>query len=570
MRLSTLSLVLLLDCVSHATSLKVQTGPWQDIALERQAHRDRSIAAVSPPIPSIKNASKLPLNVLNTARSMLTPRETKITEMGSMELLEEMANGGLTAVEVTNAFLRRAGVAQKLVNCVVELMPETALSRARFLDEYYRKNKKTIGPLHGLPISVKEHVGIKGLDQNAGVAGWVGNDAPDDAQTLKALYSAGGIFFARTTLPQTIMHLETRSNLFGTTVNPFNRNLTCGGSSGGEGALLGIRGSSLGVGTDIGGSIRSPSANNGIYGLKPTAHRLPLGGIMATMGGEEQIIPVIGPMSTTLEPLSLFMSVVLGSKPWLKDPRLIPFPWRTELNFENKKIKVGVMRWDGIVMPHPPVTRALEQVVAKLCEHKDKFEIIEWEETRAKKAWDIISSLYFGDGGAEEYAAMALTGEPVLPMSKWILTQPGVPAIPGHTISKVWNLTLEREIFRAQYAAKWIAADIDVLLMPVGPGVAPRLETAKYWGYTSLFNLLDYPAAVFPVDKVSEKDNGVWEYEPTGEKDKENAMLWDPDYYKDAPISLQLAGRRFDDEKVLEALAIMKKTIGLPFVDTTK
>ena len=95
---------------------------------------------------------------------------------------------------------------------------------------------------------------MKGLGLNAGfVARWA-NVAADDALILQILWDAGAVFYARTTQPQTLMHLETASNLYGATVNPYNRNLTSGGSSGGEGALVGMRGSCLGIGSDIGGT----------------------------------------------------------------------------------------------------------------------------------------------------------------------------------------------------------------------------------------------------------------------------------------------------------------------------
>ena len=143
--------------------------------------------------------------------------------------------------------------AQHKVNCITELLPDRALSRAAELDTYLAEHKKPIGPLHGLPISVKEHIGMKGLGLNAGFIAWWDNRASEDALLLQILYRAGAVFYARTTQPQALMHLETASNYYGTTVNPFNRALTCGGSSGGEGALLGLRGSCMGIGSDIGG-----------------------------------------------------------------------------------------------------------------------------------------------------------------------------------------------------------------------------------------------------------------------------------------------------------------------------
>ncbi|KAK6347312.1 hypothetical protein TWF696_007383 [Orbilia brochopaga] len=556
---------------------------WQQIAAERRAHRDASVAALatlSPPItvPSLPDEKDLPRHVYRIGRDALTDREREITELGPTRLVEALAKRVYTSVEVTRAFLKRAAIALKLTNCATELLPSLAIERAESLDAHLASTGKPLGPLHGLPISIKEHIGLKSHDLNAGFCAWVGTIAERDAAILKPLYDAGAVFYVRTTQPQTLMQLETSSNLFGETVCPFNRDLSSGGSSGGEGALGGMRGSCLGVGTDIGGSIRSPAANNGLYGLRPTSYRLPMGGQSATMLGAEHIVPVVGPLSTHLPGLSLFMSTVLASQPWLIDPMLVPIPWRDDeshfplnaVTGRMKKVKIGVMRCDGVVMPHPPVTRAIDEVVGKLREYPEEFEIVQWEENEAAEAWDIISALYFVDGGEQERSAMAASGEPALPLSEWILTQPKVPKPPGHTIDALWRITGQRDAFRERFLARWLKSGIDVLLCPVGPGVAPRLGTAKYWGYTALWNLLDYPAAVFPVGVVGEQDWGSWTHkDPLSDTDRENIKLWDPECYIGAPVGLQLVGRRFDDEKVLEALNIIQGRIGLPFADAT-
>ena len=118
-----------------------------------------------------------------------------------------------------------------------------------------------MGPLHGLPVSVKEHIGMRGLGLNAGYAAWWDRVADADAHVLQILARAGAVFHARTTQPQSLMHLETDSNLYGVTVNPYDRRLSAGGSSGGEGALIALRGSVLGIGSDVGGT----------EGLEPSA-----------------------------------------------------------------------------------------------------------------------------------------------------------------------------------------------------------------------------------------------------------------------------------------------------------
>lgn len=513
-----------------------QLSTWQETAKQLQDHRDATIAALDPPLPALPN--ELPLNVTGIPRQVLTEREMELTESSPEYLLNGLAAGFVTSTEVTTAFLRRAGLAQKLVNCVTELLPERALKRAAELDAYYAEHKKPIGPLHGLPISVKEHVGMKDLDLNAGFVGWVGKMGNDDAVILKLFWNAGAVFYVRTTQPQSLMHLEASSNIYGETVNPYNTKLTSGGSSGGEGALLGIKGSCLGIGTDIGGSIRSPAANNGVFGFKPTSKRLPNAGCSATMLYEEHIVPTIGPLSTSLEGIKLFMTTLIDQRPWVHQAGLLPFPWRMgeDLLMKEKegkrKLRVGVLWDDGVVMPHPPITRALELVVNALSNAED-VEVGPWIPYQHERAWPILSSLYFADGAAEEKAAMALSGEPRRPMTDFIITNNKY--CKEHTIADLWEWTGKRDAYRDEYMHHWNSTatgpngdgEVDVILCPVGPGAAPPLNHAKYWGYTSQWNLLDYPAVVFPVTSVDvEKDarKEGW-HEPRNEDDRFNYDL---------------------------------------------
>lgn len=146
----------------------------------------------------------------------------------------------------------------------------------------------------------------------------------------------------------------------------------------------------------------------------------------------------------------------------------------------------------------------------------------------------------------------------------------------------MWESTVKREEYRTAYAELWNSTAtsfspsgvpegcVDVILCPVGPSVAPKLDTARYWGYTSQWNLLDYPAVVFPVSKVDESlDSEKVEYEPRNDKDRENWALWETHGakgYKDAPVNLQIVSRRYQDEVALKALEIVKEETGLPFV----
>jgi amidase len=144
----------------------------------------------------------------------------------------------------------------------------------------------------------------------------------------------------------------------------------------------------------------------------------------------------------------------------------------------------------------------------------------------------------------------------------------------------MWASTVRREEYRTAYAELWNSTSsdgkgkdmVDVILCPATPSAAPKIDTARYWGYTAQWNLLDYPAVVFPVSKVGiadQMDRGHTAYKPSNPKDKYNWHLWEEygaEGYMDAPLNLQLVGRRYEDEKVLRALEVIKEEAGLPFV----
>ncbi|KAL2048048.1 hypothetical protein ABVK25_011085 [Lepraria finkii] len=496
------------------------------------------------------------------------------------ELVASLATGRLSSTEVTSAFLRRAGLAQKLTNCVTELLPERALARAKELDGYLAEHKRVQGPLHGLPISVKEHIGMKDLDLNAGFVAWVGTKAEDDALILKILWQAGCVFYVRTTEPQTLMHLETSSTLFGVTVNPFDQSLTPGGSSGGEGSLIGLRGSCLGVGSDIGGSIRSPAANNGLFGLRPTSCRIPRMGCSAPQLGSGYIDGVLGPLSTSLDGIKMFMKTILAAKPWVTDPNLVPLPWRDEQSYleENgrKKLKVAILWSDTVVKPHPPVMRALKEVVSRLYE-VGGVEVVEWKPYKHDFAWELIASLYYMDGGEQTTELIDSSGEPWRLLSRFIVSEN--PYIKYRNIAEIQTLRLQRDKYLFEYSQLWnstatgvaengdLEGVVDVILCPASPGVAPPLDTSRYWGYTSQWNLVDYPAVVFPVTTVDPAlDVLDKSYVPMNEQDRFNLGLYDgPERYLGLPVSLQLVGRKYEDEKLIEALEYITEKIGLDF-----
>ncbi|CAF1386596.1 unnamed protein product [Adineta steineri] len=507
------------------------------------------------------------LNVSNIPRQcgLLSDNEINITEnYTACQLVTLIAQGQLKAEQVIKAYLKRAGIAHQLTDCATEFLVEEAIDRAKYLDEEFKRRGGPIGALHGLPISVKDMIPMRGRTNNAGWMKWIDQIAEDDAHILKILYAAGAIFYVRTNQPQTLMHIECDSAIYGTTLNPFNRNLSSGGSSGGEGALLGLKGTIMGIGTDIGGSIRAPAAYNGVYGLKPTTFRIPVQGFKVAQLGRESIVAVVGPLTRSREDLHLFMKTILDAQPWLKEPSLVPIPWRS-ITLDSNKLTVAIMWDDNVVHPHPPITRALRETVEHL--KKIGIRIIDWEPIDHQKGWNIISALYFCNGAEEERNMMEDVGEQPLPLTEWILNQPNVKK---RNWLEMNELISERENYRTHYAQIWnereisFNCSIDCLLTPVGPSAAPPHGTSKWWGYTSIWNLLDYPTVIFPVTTVDlAKDQVETDYRPKNILDSEHYKLYtSPEVYANSPIGLQVVCRRYNDEKTLKCLEIIEQAMG--------
>lgn len=137
-------------------------------------------------------------------------------------------------------------------NCLSEIFFDRAIAQAKELDAYFQETGKTKGPFHGLPISIKDNFNLIGYDSTVGFASLVNDPATYNSTVVDLLLGAGAVLYCKTNVPTAMMIAESVNNVFGRTVNPRNRNLTSGGSSGGESALIALGGSRIGVGTDIG------------------------------------------------------------------------------------------------------------------------------------------------------------------------------------------------------------------------------------------------------------------------------------------------------------------------------
>ncbi|KAF8184148.1 amidase signature domain-containing protein [Mycena galopus ATCC 62051] len=550
--------------------METDHGPtWPQIALDACAARDSRIPELFrlPPAFIAKYPPGTDVRCAAAECGLMSPEELDITSLNqdAVSILARIKSKELTSVQVVTAFAKRAAIAQQLLCCLTDFFLEDALVRAKELDDFYSKTGKLVGPLHGLPISIKDHIILAGRKGTTGLAVDILQEpATKNGFLPQILYDAGAVFYVTTNLPQCAMHLETYS-FWGQALNPYNTKLTPGGSSGGCSALVAFGGSLLSVGSDIGGSLRSPAAACGIWTLKPTTLRVPKGGL-SPQPGMDSISSTFGPLARSLRDVDLWFSVVLGSKPWLKEYSLVPKPWEIPIapswSGSNGRIRIGVMWHDDVVLPQPPIRRALETLVDVL--RKDPaFEIVDYQPFKHVEAVALAHELYFVDGAEYLREKAAASGEPILPLTEWVTT---LPSVKNHTIHELWEMNLRRETLRAQYLEHYNAQNIDVVLCPAGAGPAPALGTCKYWGYTNIWNFVDYPAAVFPTGLYSDpavdlKDHASRTF--MSEADAFNSDCYEPETFDRAPLCLQLVSRRFGDEIVVKALQEFSKALPL-------
>ncbi|KAK7211418.1 hypothetical protein V2G26_018596 [Clonostachys chloroleuca] len=487
-------------------------------------------------------------------RGLLTDDEIEMTNATTDGLLEKYRSGFWTAEAVIIAYLKRATIGHQLLNFATEFLAESAIITARNLDRHFRETGTLVGPLHGVPTSVKEHVAIGGARCNASFVSKIDNIVEEDALIVKLLKAAGAVIHVRTNQPQSIMHLDCNNNITGMTLNPLDERLSPGGSSGGEGAAIGFRCSVLGVGTDIGGSVRVPAAFCNAYGFKPTALRNPSLGLVGAMGGQEGIRGCVGPLARNLDDLMAFEKVIWNQKPWETDTVLVPLPWR-EVEVSPDTLTVGILFDDGLVRPHPPVTRAI--VEAEKILRAAGIKTVRWEPHNHAESWEILRQFYFADGGERVRAVINESGEPVMPLTEFALTRGSNEPL---TIHQSWELNMRREKLRREYHALMRERDVDVILCPSYAGVGAAQGTPTYWLYTAIWNALDQPAVCFPSNIVADKelDKTDAAYQPRSDVDKKEWEAYDPELFHGIPVSLQLVGKHHRDEELLRAAKIVE------------
>ncbi|EME48790.1 hypothetical protein DOTSEDRAFT_58092 [Dothistroma septosporum NZE10] len=500
----------------------------------------------------------------------LDKREIEITETDAIGIVQKTTTGAWTAVEVAKAFCHRAAIAHQLISCLHEIFFDQAIQEAEQLDKYYQEHKKPIGLLHGLPVSLKDQFHVNGVETSMGYVGWLGTfqgkkgtgkEKVFESEMVRELRSLGATLYCKTSVPHTLMCGETFNNIVGYTENPKNRYLSSGGSSGGEGALIGARGSVVGFGTDIGGSTRIPAAFNGLYGIRPSTGRLPYEGMANSMDGQGSVLSVVGPLATTPDALKLVMQGLLSTNPWLHDPLVHEIPWRPEAELAisdpirrlANPLTFAVLRHDGGCAPTPPIARALG-VVVKAMEDLG-HEVIDWQPSVPhSELVEICGKCWDFDGGADIRKDFGLSGEESYAhtMAANLPTQANASNIMAVNIAKREAQKKYMEYWNSTASSTKTGKPVDAIICPSAPFPSPRHGRYRYYGYSAWVNTLDYTGVVVPVTKVDKNiDKKMEGFKAVSEVDQRVQDDYDPEIYDGAHVSIQLVGRRLQEEKMI-------------------
>ncbi|KAL3315813.1 hypothetical protein Ciccas_005552 [Cichlidogyrus casuarinus] len=440
-------------------------------------------------------------------------------------------------------------------------------------------------PLFGVPVSLKDTFAVSGYDASIGLIKMSICPQKRNSVIYETLLDCGAVPFITTSMAQGGISLNSSSPLFGEQSNAFFEECISGGSSGGEGLAVALDASPIGVGTDIGGSIRFPAAFNGICGLKTTLRRLSRDGmISARTIPELKIKAVPGPIGRSVEDLADFMRAVLCEKHFQLDNSVVPLKFDEQLYLDRKPLKIGyyvTSNSENILQTVPAVRRAVLQSIEIL--KKLGHEVKEFQVPRQEYALRLYLKSIFHEGGQnivnycrDEYIDDSMVDanrgfklprllrKALLPVACKVYGEqirPSVEATLGlKTAVEAANLVRQIEDYVREFLQEM--ASLDLLICPVFAGVVPKKSTPAIINnnsvfYTALYNLLDFPAGVVCVTRTNEQDLQDAEKQAADYRkahDKMNTIIHGDQTILNLPVSVQVAGKPFKEEQVLRVM----------------
>ncbi|KAL2826290.1 amidase signature domain-containing protein [Aspergillus cavernicola] len=498
-------------------------------------------------------------NIIGIPRQsgILTERELDITESSdATALVERLAGREFSALEVATAFCKRAAIAQQLTCCLTEIFFDQAIARAEELDRRLAETGKPVGPLHGIPISLKDSYNVTGVQSTLGYVSFLDRPALTfNSPMVEILLAAGAVVYVKTHLPQTMMTADSQTNVFGRTRNPYSRLLTAGGSCGGEGALIAMRGSILGAGTDVGGSLRIPSLCCGTLGFKPSVGRLPFAGQTppGRIGLAGGIAVSTGPLCTSMRDADLFFRTVVSSQPNNWDDSCLGFPYLEPPKLESQ-LTIGILPEDPGFPLHPCMSRTITAAARKLAAAGHRIVNLSTDEIPSlADACNLAFRFFNMDPDRTPLRNVTNGGEPYIPSLAMVYNLENTD--PEPTLRELYDLNIKKAQVVVKMRQAWLKSGVDVILGPAYQSCAPLHDTFGHNVYTVIWNMVDYPACVIPFGHADQVADAEFV------RDVAYTPQYKPREVQGAPCHVQVIGRRLKDEVLLQHAKVLEKVL---------
>lgn len=459
-----------------------------------------------------------------------TAAASELTRRGAAELAELIARGEVLAAEAVEAHIARIDAVNPALNAVVVKRYDEARAEARAADER-RARGELLGPLHGVPVTIKEAFDVVGTPATFGLRSLASRLAEHDDLYVARLRAAGAIVLGKTNVPQVLFYNETDNPVYGRTNNPWNLARTPGGSSGGEAAIIAAGGSPLGLGSDIAGSLRVPASYCGICSLRPTASRLPDLADFGMSHGQMAIVSQAGPMGRTTRDVALALRVLNGGSGGgdVQQAGALPRPLGNPDDVDLAGLRAAYFTDDGTLAPAPAVRRAVTEAAGMLAGRG--AQVVEWRPPDPARVAHLVLGIFAADGARRikrfigrdpkdpriaQLLLLAGLPRPVLGVLSGVLAATGqrsqretVRAFGRHDTLHYWELVEAQQAYQREFARALDEDEggpFDVIVCPAHSlpalphGASKQIVTGGT--YAILVNLLGYPAGIVPVTRV--------------------------------------------------------------------
>src|SRR3954468_8626613 len=511
----------------------------QEMAKKTVIKRKNDLAKAAPKKSTKKSAGRAAANTQKKAVSQkpakARPPKGPVWQWSALQTAAAIRSGAISSVEVVEAHIARMRDVNPKLNAIVVDLSEEALRAAKAADNAQAR-KKELGPLHGVPITIKENVDYAGRPNPNGVAAQMNIIAPSDAPVVRNLKKAGAIVLGLTNTPEFSFRGFTDNPLHGLTLNPWDPDITCGGSSGGAGAAVAAGIGTIAHGNDIGGSLRWPAHCNGVATIKPTQGRIPAfnGSAAAERPMLAHLMSAQGPLARSVGDVRAALEVMSQRDP--RDPWWVPAPQAGPK--PKGPVKVALAKLPADMTVDPSARAALRQAADHL--ERSGYRVSEVDVPDIDGVWqtwcDIITN---------ETVVMQEAGMLKVTSEDFHKAWGGMKAKANLLDLKAW---MQATAARNGHIRAWqlFCEEYPVVLAPttVKPIPGPREDTVSaervreiFWGeirFISAINVLGLPGAVVPVTLHDGK-----------------------------PIGVQLIAGRYREDLALDAAAAIEKRAGV-------